>query len=78
MADDILNISRYLTAFYVKIVPVQQVKVEVKGKEKAVNCLQYLATGSTLTAVWPFQLPAHSLELSPAFHPRPDHQCRLL
>jgi len=23
-----------------------------------VNCLQYLATGSTLTAVWPFQLPA--------------------
>jgi len=34
--------------------------------------LEYLATGSTLTAVGPFHLPAHSLELSPGFHPGPD------
>jgi len=33
--------------------------------------------GSTFTAVGPSQSPAHSLELSPGFHPGPDHQCRL-
>ena len=42
-----------------------------------VNCLQYLATGSTLTAVGPFQLPAPTVWNSPGFHPKPDHQCRL-
>jgi len=39
-----------------------------------VNYLQYLATGSTLTAVGPFQLPdprPHGLELFPRFHPWP-------
>ena len=39
--------------------------------------MQYLATGSTLTAVGPFQLPAPSLELSLGFYPGPDHQWRL-
>ena len=42
-----------------------------------VNYLQYLVTGSTLTAVGPFQLTVHSLELSRGFYPGPDHQCRL-
>jgi len=44
-----------------------------------VDCLQYLATGSTLTAVGPFQFCCrpHSLELSPWFHPGPNYQCRL-
>ena len=42
--------------------------------------LQYSVSGSTLTAVWLFQLPAlgSGLELTPGFHPGPGDQYRLV
>jgi len=42
-----------------------------------VNYLQYLVTGSTFTAVNPFQLKVPQSGTLPRFHPGPDLQCRL-
>jgi len=49
-----------------------------RQRHHTVNCLQYLATGRrALRPSGLFSCRLHSLELSPGFHPRPDHQCRL-
>jgi len=40
-----------------------------------VSYMHYLSTVSTLTAAVPFHLPApQSAELSPGFHPGPEHR----
>jgi len=59
--------------------PVLQVvnRLQEKTAFHRSSMIEVSMNGSTFMAVVPFSCRSHSLQLSPGFHLRPDHQCRL-